>query len=99
MHYKTFFFYNVAGAFIWVTSLTFAGYFFGGLPFIRENFEYAVIGIVLVSLIPVVIEYIKHKYASTAKKKHEETSYEEIQQAFKKRTYKRLILLRMLYLF
>ncbi len=68
MHYKTFFLYNVAGAFIWVTSLTFAGYFFGGLPFIRENFEYAVIGIVLVSLLPVLIEYVKHKHASKVKK-------------------------------
>lgn len=64
MHYNTFLFYNVMGGFIWVTSLTFAGYFFGGLSFIKENFEYAVIGIVLVSLLPVFIEYIKHKYAS-----------------------------------
>ncbi len=84
MHYKTFLFYNVAGAFIWVTSLVFAGYFFGGLLFIRENFEYAVIGIVLVSLLPVLIEYMKHKHASKAKKKYEETSYKEIQQTFKK---------------
>ncbi|MEK7534651.1 MAG: DedA family protein [Patescibacteria group bacterium] len=84
MHYKTFLFYNVAGAFIWVTSLIFAGYFFGGLPFIKENFEYAVIGIVFVSLVPVLIEYIKYKYSSKAKRKHEETSYKEIQQAFKK---------------
>lgn len=84
MHYSTFLFYNIAGAFIWVTSLTFAGYFFGGLLFVRENFEYAVIGIVLVSLLPVLIEYMKHKHASKAKKKYEETSYKEIQQTFKK---------------
>jgi len=69
MHYNTFLFYNVIGGFIWVTSLTFAGYFFGGLPFIKENFEYAVIGIVLVSLLPVFIEYIKHKHASKAPEK------------------------------
>ncbi len=84
MHYNTFLFYNVVGAFIWVTSLTFAGYFFGGLPFVKENFEYAVIGIVLISLFPVLIEYMKHKRESKAKKKHEETSYKEIQQTFKK---------------
>lgn len=67
MHYKTFLLYNIVGAFIWVTSLTFAGYFFGGLPLIRENFEYAVIGIVFVSLVPVLIEYMKHKHASRRK--------------------------------
>lgn len=84
MHYKTFLFYNVVGGFIWMTSLTFTGYFFGGLPFVRENFEYAVLGIVLVSLLPVLIAYIKYKHVSRAKKKHKETSYKEIQQTFKK---------------
>ncbi len=64
MHYNTFLAYNVIGAFIWVTSLTFAGYFFGGLPFIQENFEFAVIGIVFVSLIPMLFEYTRHKRSS-----------------------------------
>lgn len=84
MHYKTFLFYNVVGGCIWVTSLTFAGYFFGGLSLIKENFEYAVIGIVLASLMPAFIGYIKHTHASKVKKKHEETSYKKIQQTFKK---------------
>ena len=64
MHYKTFLFYNVFGGFIWVTSLTFAGYFFGELPIIKNNFEYAVLGIIFVSLLPVIIEYVKHKRGS-----------------------------------
>lgn len=64
MHYSTFLAYNVIGAFIWVTSLTFAGYFFGGLPFIQKNFEFAVIGIVFVSLIPMLFEYTRHKRSS-----------------------------------
>lgn len=83
MHYSTFFFYNVVGAFIWVTSLTFIGFFFGGLPIIKENFEYAVIGIVLISLLPVFIEYLNHKFSK--KKEHNATtSYKEIQETFKK---------------
>ncbi|MBI2195520.1 MAG: DedA family protein [Candidatus Levybacteria bacterium] len=61
MHYSTFLSYNVIGAFIWVTSLTFAGYFFGGLSFIKNNFEFAVFGIIFVSLIPMFFEYAKHK--------------------------------------
>ncbi len=70
MHYRTFLLYNVLGGFLWVTSLVFAGYFFGGLPFIKQNFEYVVIGIVAASLVPVIVEYIKHKQASKLKKGH-----------------------------
>ncbi len=80
MHYGTFLLYNLIGGFIWVTILTFAGYFFGGLPLIKNNFEYAVIGIILVSLLPVFFEYINHK-----RSKHpEKTSYKEVKETFKK---------------
>ena len=48
MHYETFLFYNVLGGFLWVTLFTFAGYFFGGLEFIQENFHYAVVGIAFI---------------------------------------------------
>jgi len=61
MDYSTFLSFNIIGALIWVTSLTFLGYFFGGLSFIKDNFEYAVIGIIIISLLPMVIEYIKYK--------------------------------------
>jgi membrane-associated protein len=62
MHYKTFFIYNVVGAFVWVTSLTLAGYFFGGLPFVKANFEYVILGIIALSLMPLFFEYIRHHY-------------------------------------
>ena len=61
MDYSTFLSFNIIGALIWVTSLTFLGYFFGGLSFIKDNFEYAVIGIIIISLLPMIIEYIKYK--------------------------------------
>lgn len=64
MNYGTFLVYNVVGGFAWVTSLTFAGYFFGGLPMIKNNFEFAVIGIIVISLLPMLFEYIKHKRSS-----------------------------------
>lgn len=67
MHYRTFIVYNIVGAFIWVTSLTFAGYFFGGLSFIKNNFEFAVFGIIIVSLLPVFIEFANHKIRKSKK--------------------------------
>ena len=86
MRYDTFLYYNVAGAFLWVTGLTFAGYFFGGLDIIKENFEYAVVGIVIVSLVPMGIEYIKHKRTPplTKKQQLEHATYKNIRQTFKK---------------
>lgn len=85
MHYRTFLSYNIVGGFIWVTALIFAGYFFGQMPIIKENFEYAVMGIIFISLLPILIELIKHKFASRAAKKNEmKPSYEEVQKIFKK---------------
>ena len=85
MHYSTFIYYNVAGGFIWVTSLTLLGYLFGGLPIIQENFEYAVIGIVIFSLLPMIFEYINHKRGpKMSKKQLEHANYQEIQKTLKK---------------
>jgi membrane-associated protein len=53
MPYARFQIYNVIGGIAWVMALTWAGFFFGNIPFIKENFGFVTIGIVLVSLIPV----------------------------------------------
>lgn len=83
MHYEKFLLFNVVGAFIWVTGFTFAGYFFGGLRIIQENFEFAVIGIIAVSLIPMVIEFIKHKRGpKLSKKQLEKATYKNIKKNF-----------------
>lgn len=63
MHYRTFLFFNVAGAFLWVTLFLFAGYFFGALPLVQANFEYVILGIIALSLAPIVFEYVKLKLA------------------------------------
>jgi membrane-associated protein len=85
MHYGTFFPYNVVGGFIWVTVFIFAGYFFGGLEIIKNNFEFAAVGIVILSLVPVVIEYLKAKQeAKVTKKQLEHATYKDIQKTFKK---------------
>jgi membrane-associated protein len=85
MHYDAFLLYNVIGAFVWVTFLTFAGYFFGALPFVKENFEYVVIGIIVLSLLPMVIEYLRYRSGpKMTEKQLEHATYGDIQETFRK---------------
>lgn len=80
MRYGTFLFYNVLGALVWVVSLTLLGYFFGSIPIIKENFEYVVILIVLLSLVPPVIEFLRHRRSATTGR----TSYGAVKKAVEK---------------
>ena len=66
MNYGRFLAYNVVGAIIWVVVCVSAGYFFGNLPFVRENFSLVVLGIIGVSLIPLIVEWIRHRRAPVA---------------------------------
>lgn len=61
MQYQKFLIYNVMGGVVWVSLFTLAGFFFGTIPFIKENFHYAIVAIVVLSLIPMIYEYIAHK--------------------------------------
>jgi len=61
MDYQKFLQYNVVGGVIWVGIFTFAGYFFGNMAFIKENFHYAIVVIIVLSIVPMVYEYIQHK--------------------------------------
>ncbi len=61
MDYKKFITYNIVGGIVWVTLFTFAGYFFGNLEFVQENFHYVVFAIIFLSIIPVIYEYIQNK--------------------------------------
>jgi len=55
--------YNVAGAALWVAALLYLGFFFGNIPWIQENLTAMIIGIVLVSLLPLAIAYAKSRFA------------------------------------
>lgn len=59
MTYAKFGLYNVVGGVLWVASLTYLGYFFGNIPWVKANQGFMVIGIVIVSLIPVLIGVLK----------------------------------------
>jgi len=61
MEYRTFAFYNIIGAILWVCSLTLAGYFFGGLDIVKDNFGLVIIAIIIISILPAVVEIIKAK--------------------------------------
>ena len=61
MTYGKFITYNVVGGFLWVALFSFMGYFFGNLKAVQENFSLVIIAIVLISVMPAVIEYIKEK--------------------------------------
>jgi membrane-associated protein len=71
MTYASFAFYNVTGAVAWVAICVGAGYVFGNVPLVKENFTLVALGIVAVSLLPMLIEYLRHRRASRANLKSE----------------------------
>ena len=67
MSYVHFISYNVIGGIAWVLLFTLGGYFFGSLPFVKNNFSFVVIAIILISVMPAVYEVIKSKLQNTPK--------------------------------
>ncbi len=61
MGYATFTLFNIAGAALWVVSLSLVGYWFGNYPWVKQNLSAVIVGIIVVSLIPVVIGWWQHR--------------------------------------
>lgn len=61
MDYRKFFLFDLIGGFLWIFSLTLAGYMLGGITWIKEHIDLVCIGIIFISLIPVILSYIKNK--------------------------------------
>jgi membrane-associated protein len=59
MSYRHFIIYNVVGGVAWATLFLGAGFLFGNVPFVKENFELVALAIVLVSVLPIVIEFVR----------------------------------------
>ena len=81
MTYGKFLTYNVVGGILWIGSFTLGGYFFGNLPFVRKNFTAVIIAIIVISVMPTVIEYMRQRrqakaarasLTSSAKAEHEQ---------------------------
>ena len=67
MAYQRFLFYSFAGAILWIGSLTYAGYFFGNLPIVKDNLSLVIIGIVVLSIMPGVVEYLRARRSRPAR--------------------------------
>ena len=61
MSYGTFLSYNVIGGIGWVAIFVFGGYLFGNIPFVKKNFSLVIIAIILVSLLPGIVEFLRHR--------------------------------------
>jgi membrane-associated protein len=66
MHYPRFLAFSVGGTLLWISLFVLAGYFFGNIPFVKQNFSVAIMAIIGISVIPMVVEYIRHKRAARA---------------------------------
>jgi len=66
MRYARFLAYNIVGGIVWVASLVYAGYLFGNVPWVKRNLSLIVIGIVVVSLIPAGVTFLRERRARAA---------------------------------
>jgi membrane-associated protein len=64
MTYGRFIIYNISGGISWVLIFVFGGYFFGNIPFIRHNFSLVIVAIILLSILPGIIEILRHRKSS-----------------------------------
>lgn len=61
MDYVRFGSYNIVGGILWIASFLFIGYFFGGLPVIKDNFTYVIFAIIILSVLPPIIEMVRER--------------------------------------
>jgi membrane-associated protein len=64
MTYGKFISFNIIGGIVWVAIFVYAGYFFGTLPFVKNNFSLVIIVIIIISVVPIVVELLKKKKKS-----------------------------------
>ncbi len=66
MNYGKFLSFNIIGGVAWVLIATLAGYFFGNISFVKENFSLVIIGVVLISILPIAYEFAKNMFKKKA---------------------------------
>jgi len=69
MSYGRFFLYNVVGGIAWVVLFIYGGYWFGNLPTVRRHFTLVILMIIVISILPIIVEFIKQRQASKKVKK------------------------------
>jgi membrane-associated protein len=68
MRYGRFALFNIVGGLVWVFSFTVAGFFFGNVPVVKRNFHYVIVAIIIISVMPPVIEYLRARRESALAK-------------------------------
>ena len=61
MNYRYFLTFNIVGGVIWVSLFLWSGWFFGNLPFVKDNFHYVVLAIIVISVTPIIFEWLKSR--------------------------------------
>jgi membrane-associated protein len=67
MRYARFAAYNIVGGVLWVVAFTFAGYFFGNIPAVKHNFHYVILAIIILSMMPPVVEFLRARREGASK--------------------------------
>ncbi len=63
MTYRVYLPYDVVGGLLWVSLFVFGGYFFGNVPWVKDHFHIVILAIIVLSLVPIVVELIRHRRA------------------------------------
>ena len=66
MNYFRFISYNVVGGVVWIASFVFGGYYFGNIPMVKKNFTLVILAIIFLSILPGIVEFIRHRDARQA---------------------------------
>ncbi len=64
MAYPRFLFYSFSGSVFWIAFFVFGGYYFGNIPVVRQNLTLAIIGIIVLSVMPGIVEFVRQKARS-----------------------------------
>jgi len=65
MKYKRFIIYNILGGIGWIVTFVLGGYFFGNIPLVKNNFALIILAIIIISILPAIIEYLRQRYQSS----------------------------------
>lgn len=66
MTYSKFILFNIFGGIFWIYSITYAGYFFGNIPFVKNNFALVIVAIVFISILPGIVAYLRTKFSTNS---------------------------------
>jgi len=68
MRYPRFLFFSFSGSIAWVGSLAYAGYYFGNMSLVKNNLSLVIVIIIVISILPGIIEYLRHRFSKAAKR-------------------------------